>query len=852
MSLIAKLPRLRPASDELLHLDLMRFIAAAGIVLHHSHEFFVPVTKSPFLVREQRAGMALFVDLFFFISGFVIAYIYHNRMNSVVDYITFLQRRVGRLVPLHWLTLAAFIAMWSIFVLLHHGGTNTPSFKPKCIAETAFLMHTFISCGRSFNSVTWSISAEMVMYIAFPVIAFIGTRSASLLLGAGAAALTVMMALVTSRHEWNLLHSSWIELSPVLRALPSFVLGAALFYNRSIISRLPAPSFILAVLTAAMITAMVSGVSQLITLLIVYMVAIAAVAADVRGGPPLIVQRFAPLGQLTYSIYMWHMLFISFLLNGMGDTFANASALYSTILVIVCYVSIFTVSYFSFFFIETPARRWIDKISLGPRIPKPARRQKDKALLRPAKRVPRSRNGPGAAVAVAPGLFLAAPGTGEPSLKAFKSMSNVVVVGAQWGDEGKGKIVDWLSLEADVVVRFQGGHNAGHTLVIDHEVYKLTLLPSGILRPGKLSVIGNGVVLDPQHFLDEVEQLTARGVKISPDNLKIAENVPLILALHRELDAHRESSKAGALKIGTTKRGIGPAYEDKVGRRAIRLMDLAEPSTLNEKIERLLAHHEPLRRGLGLEPLPAKAIRAELDGVAAKILPFMDAAWELLESARRAGKRILFEGAQGALLDIDHGTYPFVTSSNTVAANAATGAGLGPKAIGYVLGIAKAYTTRVGGGPFPTELKDGVGELIGDRGREFGTVTGRRRRCGWFDAVLVRQAVKTSGIDGIALTKLDILDGFDEIKVCTGYHLDGKRIERLPASQAAQARVVPIYETIEGWKKTTAGARSWAELPAQAIKYVRRIEELIEAPVALLSTSPERADTILVYDPFRD
>ncbi|HUI21349.1 MAG TPA: adenylosuccinate synthase [Methylocella sp.] len=431
-------------------------------------------------------------------------------------------------------------------------------------------------------------------------------------------------------------------------------------------------------------------------------------------------------------------------------------------------------------------------------------------------------------------------------------MANVVVVGAQWGDEGKGKIVDWLSLEADVVVRFQGGHNAGHTLVIDHEVYKLTLLPSGILRPGKLSIIGNGVVLDPRHFLDEVEQLTARGVKISPDNLKIAENVPLILGLHRELDAHRESSKVEALKIGTTKRGIGPAYEDKVGRRAIRLMDLAEPGTLDQKIERLLAHHEPLRRGLGLEPLTAAAIRAELDGVTDKILPFMDATWELLEAARRDGKRILFEGAQGALLDIDHGTYPFVTSSNTVAANAATGSGLGPKAIGYVLGIAKAYTTRVGGGPFPTELKDGVGELIGDRGREFGTVTGRRRRCGWFDAVLVRQTVKTSGIDGIALTKLDILDGFEEIKVCVGYHLDGERIGRLPASQAAQARVVPIYETIEGWKKTTAGARSWAALPAQAIKYVRRIEELIEAPVALLSTSPERADTILVYNPFRD
>jgi len=431
-------------------------------------------------------------------------------------------------------------------------------------------------------------------------------------------------------------------------------------------------------------------------------------------------------------------------------------------------------------------------------------------------------------------------------------MANVVVVGAQWGDEGKGKIVDWLSIEADIVVRFQGGHNAGHTLVIGNQVYKLALLPSGIVRPGKLSVIGNGVVLDPHHLVEEIAKLGAQGVAVSPDNLKIAENVTLILALHRELDAHRESASVEGLKIGTTKRGIGPAYEDKAGRRAIRLMDLAEPDSLDEKIARLLAHHDPLRRGLGLEPVSAQAIRAELDGVAPKVLPFMDATWDLLETARRGGKRILFEGAQGALLDVDHGTYPFVTSSNTVAANAATGSGLGPKAIGYVLGIAKAYTTRVGGGPFPTELTDATGERIGDRGNEYGTNTGRRRRCGWFDAVLVRQAVKTSGIDGIALTKLDILDGFSEIKVCVGYRLDGERIDRFPASQAAQARVRPIYETIEGWEGTTAGARSWAELPAQAIKYVRRIEELIEAPVALLSTSPERADTILVHNPFRD
>jgi adenylosuccinate synthase len=431
-------------------------------------------------------------------------------------------------------------------------------------------------------------------------------------------------------------------------------------------------------------------------------------------------------------------------------------------------------------------------------------------------------------------------------------MANVVVIGAQWGDEGKGKIVDWLSVEADVVVRFQGGHNAGHTLVIGDQVYKLALLPSGIVRPGKLSVIGNGVVLDPNHLIEEIDRLGAQGISVTPENLKIADNVTLILGLHRELDAHRESALSDGLKIGTTKRGIGPAYEDKVGRRAIRLMDLAEPQSLEEKIARLLAHHDPLRRGLGLEPIAPAALMQELTYVAPKVLPFMDATWELLEAARRDGKRILFEGAQGALLDVDHGTYPFVTSSNTVAANAATGSGLGPRAIGYVLGIAKAYTTRVGGGPFPTELTDEIGTLIGDKGREYGVNTGRRRRCGWFDAVLVRQTVKTSGIDGIALTKLDILDGFPEIKVCVGYRLDGMEIDRLPAGQAAQARVEPIYEPIEGWKATTAGARSWAELPAQAIKYVRRIEELIEAPVALLSTSPERQDTILVHNPFRD
>ena len=430
-------------------------------------------------------------------------------------------------------------------------------------------------------------------------------------------------------------------------------------------------------------------------------------------------------------------------------------------------------------------------------------------------------------------------------------MANVAVVGAQWGDEGKGKIVDWLSLEADVVVRFQGGHNAGHTLVIDGVTYKLALLPSGIVRPGKLSVIGNGVVVDPHFLVGEIDRLREQGVAISPMNLKIAENAPLILSLHRELDAHREDAGGGA-KIGTTKRGIGPAYEDKVGRRSIRLMDLAEPDLLDDKIARVLAHHDPLRRGLGLPEVDPAALREELMSVAPRILPFMDAVWELLEDNRRAGKRILFEGAQGVLLDVDHGTYPYVTSSNTVAASAASGSGLGPGAIGYVLGIAKAYTTRVGGGPFPTELHDEIGQLIGDRGREFGTNTGRRRRCGWFDAVLTRQAVKTSGINGVALTKLDILDGFDEIKICTHYMLDGRRIERLPASQAAQARVQPVYESFPGWKESTSGARSWAHLPAQAIKYVRRVEELIEAPVALLSTSPERDDTILVHNPFQD
>jgi len=427
-------------------------------------------------------------------------------------------------------------------------------------------------------------------------------------------------------------------------------------------------------------------------------------------------------------------------------------------------------------------------------------------------------------------------------------MANVVVVGSQWGDEGKGKIVDWLSEQADVVVRFQGGHNAGHTLVVGGETYKLSLLPSGVVR-NKLSVIGNGVVLDPRALIEEIARLGTQGVKVTPENLRIAENTALILPLHQELDALRESSNSGT-RIGTTKRGIGPAYEDKVGRRAIRLMDLADLPSLGEKIESLLAHHNALRRGNGLEEFKAKAIHDALAAVAPKVLPYMDTVWSLLDAKRREGKRILFEGAQGTLLDVDHGTYPYVTSSNTVAGQAASGSGMGPGAIDYVLGICKAYTTRVGEGPFPTEQLNDIGRTLGERGREFGVVTGRPRRCGWFDAVLVRQTARTSGINGLALTKLDILDGFDEIKVCVRYRLDGREIDYLPASAAAQARVEPIYETVEGWKSATAGARSWAELPAQAIKYVRRIEELVDCPVALLSTSPEREDTILVQNPF--
>lgn len=432
-------------------------------------------------------------------------------------------------------------------------------------------------------------------------------------------------------------------------------------------------------------------------------------------------------------------------------------------------------------------------------------------------------------------------------------MANVVVVGSQWGDEGKGKIVDWLSERADIVVRFQGGHNAGHTLVISGVSYKLSLLPSGVVRPGKLAVIGNGVVIDPHALLAEIDRLAAQGVSVTTDNLRIAENAPLILSIHRELDALREdaASNSGS-RIGTTRRGIGPAYEDKVGRRAVRAMDLANLETLPAKVDRLLTHHNALRRGLGQPEIAHAAVMDELRQVAARIVPFLEPVWRLLDERKRAGARILFEGAQGTMLDIDHGTYPYVTSSNTVAGQAAAGSGIGPSSVGYVLGITKAYTTRVGEGPFPTEQANEIGEFLGTRGHEFGTVTGRKRRCGWFDAVLVRQAVATNGINGIALTKLDVLDGLDEIRVCTGYRLDGREIDYLPASQGQQARVEPVYASLDGWQGSTVGARSWADLPAQAVKYVRLVEELIGAPVALLSTSPEREDTILVHDPFQD
>jgi len=429
-------------------------------------------------------------------------------------------------------------------------------------------------------------------------------------------------------------------------------------------------------------------------------------------------------------------------------------------------------------------------------------------------------------------------------------MANVVVVGSQWGDEGKGKIVDWLSERADVVVRFQGGHNAGHTLVTDGTTYKLSLLPSGIVRPNRTSIIGNGVVVDPWALADEIERLEGQGVAVTPQTLQIAENATLILPFHRELDALREDATAGT-KIGTTRRGIGPAYEDKVGRRALRVCDLASRATLEKRLEGLLTHHNALRRGLGADPIDKGELLADLAAVGERILPFVGPAWRSLARAQEAGRRILFEGAQGVMLDVDHGTYPFVTSSNTTAGQAAGGSGIGPGALDYVLGITKAYTTRVGSGPFPTELDDAAGRRMGERGREFGTVTGRSRRCGWFDAVMVRQAVQVAGIDCIALTKLDVLDGFDSVKVCVAYEHGGRRLDCLPPDMIGQGEITPIYETLEGWSESTEGARSWAELPATAVKYVRRIEELIGAPVALLSTSPDREDTILMRDPFR-
>jgi adenylosuccinate synthase len=427
-------------------------------------------------------------------------------------------------------------------------------------------------------------------------------------------------------------------------------------------------------------------------------------------------------------------------------------------------------------------------------------------------------------------------------------MANVAVIGAQWGDEGKGKVVDWLASRADIVVRFQGGHNAGHTLVVGNQTYKLALLPSGVVR-GKLGVIGNGVVIDPEALLEEIEKVRAQGLEVGPDTLRIADNATLILPLHSALDRAREAAR-GDRKIGTTGRGIGPAYEDKVARRAIRVCDLAEPDTLADKLDEVLLHHNTLLRGLGAPTFEKAAMLARLLELAPRILPYAEPVWERLDEARRAGKRILFEGAQAVMLDVDHGTYPYVTSSNTVAATAASGSGMGPAAVGFVLGIAKAYCTRVGSGPFPSELTDTTGQLLGERGREFGTNTGRPRRCGWFDAVLVRQAVKVGGIAGLALTKLDVLDGLPELNICVGYRIGAETFRRLPAAMRAQAAAQPIYETMEGWAGSTKGARSWADLPAQAIKYVRRIEELVEAPVTLLSTSPERDDTILMRDPF--
>lgn len=427
-------------------------------------------------------------------------------------------------------------------------------------------------------------------------------------------------------------------------------------------------------------------------------------------------------------------------------------------------------------------------------------------------------------------------------------MANVTIIGAQWGDEGKGKVVDWLASRADIVVRFQGGHNAGHTLVVGNQEYKLSLLPSGLVR-GKLGIIGNGVVIDPVALLAEIERVRAQGLSVSPETLRIADNAPLILPVHAAIDAARETAR-DERKIGTTGRGIGPAYEDKVARRAIRVCDLAEPETLDWRLDELLLHHNTLLAGLGAATFEKAALRAQLLALAPQILPFAEPVWERLAAARKSGARILFEGAQAVMLDVDHGTYPFVTSSNTVAGQAAAGSGIGPDAIGRVLGIAKAYCTRVGSGPFPTELFDETGRRLGERGREFGTVTGRPRRCGWFDAALVRQAVKVGGITGLALTKLDVLDGMETLNIGTGYTIEGATFKHLPPGAAAQANAKPVYETIEGWPGSTRGARSYAELPAQAIKYIRRIEELVECPVTLLSTSPERDDTILMQDPF--
>jgi adenylosuccinate synthase len=429
-------------------------------------------------------------------------------------------------------------------------------------------------------------------------------------------------------------------------------------------------------------------------------------------------------------------------------------------------------------------------------------------------------------------------------------MSNVTVIGGQWGDEGKGKVIDWLANRADVVVRFQGGNNAGHTIVVGDKTYKLSLLPSGVVQ-GKLSIIGNGVVVDPWSLLDEITRAVSQGLTINPDILVVADNATIILPLHRDLDIAREA-RAGAGKIGTTGRGIGPAYEDKVGRRAIRFADLADPEALQIKIERLLAHHGALRAGLGLPEATPQEIMAQLLEVAPKVLPYVKPAWRILGDAVKRGQRVLFEGAQATLLDVDHGTYPYVTSSNTVAGQAAAGSGVGPGAGGYILGIVKAYTTRVGEGPFPTELHDEIGRGLGERGREFGTVTGRPRRCGWFDAALVRQSISVSGVRGIVLTKLDILDGIETLKVCTGYRLHGKEIDYLPAGLRDQAALEPIYEELEGWTESTQGARTWKDLPANAIKYVRRIEELIGAPAAMVSTGADRDDTIMMLDPYQD